>query len=92
MPDGVTGNMYTWYFLNSQSGTETNPMEHVSTLYCLRTLILLILSRQFDLELSFYKLVLDFSTPDIFHLDLQVPNANLLLGALFHTNFSLLLL
>ena len=91
MPEGVTGNMYTWYFLNRKSGTETNPIEYVSKTYCSRTpkfcSFKAVPVRALLLQTSF-----GFFDPRYFSPDLPGPNAYLLLGALFHTKISLLLL
>ena len=95
MPEVVTGNMYTWYYLNCKSGTETNPIEYVSkhNVCVLAKIFIDLFSRQSQLELSFYKLVLDFSTPRCFSLrSSRAERLCLLLGALFHTKNSLLLL
>ena len=91
MPEGVTGNMYTRYFLNRKSGTEANPIGYVSKLIVF-VLQKFVLSRQSQLELSFYNTSFGSSNPRYFSPSLPGPNAYLLLGALSNTKFSLLLL
>ena len=84
MPEGVTGNMYTRYFLNRKSRTETNPVEYVSKLivYVLQKFCSFktVPVRALLLQTSF-----GFFNPRYFSPSLLGPNAYLLLGALFHT-------
>ena len=78
--------MYTWYFLNRKSGTETNPIEYVSKLivYVLQKVCSFqtVPVRALLLKTSF-----GFFNPRYFSPNLPGPNAYLLLEAFFHTKF-----